>query len=91
MPEVVYTALLTTSAVPSVAPSTSETSFTISATEFHAMIQQHLGLLPPSQTDIPRPSEPKAPVEETTRADVPIQATHEVAIEPSSPPESPAT
>ena len=38
MPEVVYTALLTTSAVPSVAPSTSETSFTISATEFHAMV-----------------------------------------------------
>ena len=53
-------------------------------------IQQHLGLLPPPQTDIPEPSEPIASTEETIRADVPSQATHEAAIEPSSPPESPA-
>ena len=54
-------------------------------------IQQHLGLLPPPQTDIPGPLEPIAPGEETIKADVPSQATHEAAIEPSSPPESPAT
>ncbi|RVW22885.1 hypothetical protein CK203_107866 [Vitis vinifera] len=53
-------------------------------------IQQHIGLLPPPQPDIPRPSEPIAPVEETTpteettRADVPIQRTQEVATDPSS-------
>ena len=41
-------------------------------------IHQHLGLLPPPQTDILGPSEPMAPVEEaipteeTTRADVPV-------------------
>ncbi|RVW18731.1 hypothetical protein CK203_098137 [Vitis vinifera] len=33
---------------------------------------------------------PIASTEETIRADVPSQATHEAAIEPSSPPESPA-
>ena len=59
-------------------------------------IQQHLGLLPPPQTDIPEPSEPITPAEEvipaeeTTRVDVPVQATHEVAIKPSSPSKSPA-
>ena len=35
-------------------------------------VQQHLGLLPPPQPDIPGPSEPIASTEETTRADVPI-------------------
>ncbi|XP_059593058.1 uncharacterized protein LOC132253830 [Vitis vinifera] len=80
--------------VPPAAPPTSEASITISTTEFRAM--QHLGLLPPPQTDIPEPSEPitpaeeSIPAEETTRADVPVQATHEVAIKPSSPSESPA-
>ncbi|RVW94412.1 hypothetical protein CK203_035648 [Vitis vinifera] len=59
-------------------------------------IQQHLGLLPLPQSDIPGPLEPIAPAEEaipaeeTTRVDVPLQATHEVATEPSSPSESPA-
>ena len=53
-------------------------------------IQQHLGLLPPPQPDIPEPSEPIASTEETTRADVPIQSTHEAATKPSSPPETPA-
>ena len=52
-------------------------------------IQQHLGL-PLPHTDIPRPSKPIAPAEETIRADVPPQATHETATEPSSPPENPA-
>ena len=58
-------------------------------------IQQHLGLAPP-QTDIPGPSEPRAPAEEmippteTIIADVPPQATHEAAPEPSCPPEDPA-
>ncbi|RVW27031.1 hypothetical protein CK203_112874 [Vitis vinifera] len=57
-------------------------------------IQQHLGLAPP-QTDIPGPSEPRAPtketipIEETITADVPPQAIHETAPEPSCPPENP--
>ena len=57
-------------------------------------IHQHLGLSPP-QTDIPRPSEPIAlaeetiPTEETITADVPPQATHETAPQPSCPPENP--
>nr|CAN69596.1 hypothetical protein VITISV_026164 [Vitis vinifera] len=77
----------TTPLVPPAEPSTSEASITISTIEFHTMdqhtailckIQQHLGLLPPPQTDIPGPSEPIAPakettpVEKTTRADVPL-------------------
>ncbi|RVW21414.1 hypothetical protein CK203_110722 [Vitis vinifera] len=79
MPEDTSTAPPTTPAIPPVAPSTSEASITISAIEFHVMvqhtailhqIQQHLGLLPPPQPNIPRPSEPIASVEETTRADV---------------------
>ncbi|KAL6342255.1 hypothetical protein AAG906_006878 [Vitis piasezkii] len=105
MPEATSTDPPTTPPVPPVAPLTSEASITISATEFRAMdqhtaiirhIQQHLGLFPPPQTDIPGPSEPKALAEEsilaeeTTRADVPVQATHEAAIRPSSPSESPA-
>ena len=54
-------------------------------------IQQHLGLAPP-QTDIPGPSEPRAPAkemippEETIIVDVTPQATHETALEPSCPP-----
>nr|CAN64582.1 hypothetical protein VITISV_032875 [Vitis vinifera] len=53
-------------------------------------IQQHLGLLPPPQPDIPRPSEPITPVKETilvektTRVDVLIQPTQEATIEASS-------
>ena len=46
-------------------------------------IQQHLGLLPPPQHDIPVPSETTL-AEETTTADVPIQPTQEATIEPSS-------
>ncbi|KAL6348736.1 hypothetical protein AAG906_029764 [Vitis piasezkii] len=55
-------------------------------------IQQHLGLAP-LQIDIPGPSKPRVPVEEmippaeTITADVPPQATHETALEPSCPPE----
>ena len=56
-------------------------------------IQQHLGLLPPPQPDLPGPSEPIASVEETippegtTRGevDVPIQPTQETTIDASSP------
>ncbi|RVW18203.1 hypothetical protein CK203_106152 [Vitis vinifera] len=44
-------------------------------------IQQHLGL-PPPQTDILGPSEPRAPAEETIIADVLPQASHEAATEP---------
>eukprot|EP00261_Vitis_vinifera_P030190 XP_010665042.1 PREDICTED: mucin-7-like [Vitis vinifera] len=100
MPEATSTDPPATPHVPPVAPPTSEASITISAMEFCAMdqhtaiiphIQQHLGLLPPPQTDIPGPSEPITPAKETTRANVPPQATQEATIEPSSPPESPAT
>ena len=52
-------------------------------------IQQHLGL-PPPQTNIPGASEPRALAEETIKVDVPPQATHEAATEPSSSPENPA-
>ncbi|KAL6325888.1 hypothetical protein AAG906_038377 [Vitis piasezkii] len=74
MPEATYTTHPTTCVVPPIAPFTSEASITISAIEFCAM---HLGLLPPPQPNIPRPSEPIAPTEVTTRADVPIQPTQE--------------
>ena len=53
-------------------------------------IQQHLGLLPPPQPDIPGPSEPIAsieetiPAEKTTRVDVLIQPTQEATIQASS-------
>ena len=60
-------------------------------TTIFRQIRQHLGLLPPPQPDIPRPSEPIAPSDKTTRADVPLQPTQETATEPLSPPESPAT
>ncbi|RVW36228.1 Retrovirus-related Pol polyprotein from transposon 17.6 [Vitis vinifera] len=83
MPEATYTTPPTTPADPPAAPSTSEASITISTTEFRAMIQQHLGLLPPPQPDIPVPSE-TTPAEETTRANVPIQPTQEATTEPSS-------
>ena len=55
-----------------------------------------MGFLPPPQTGIPGPSKPIALAEEailaqeTIGADVPAQATHEAAIEPSSPPKNPA-
>ncbi|RVX01221.1 hypothetical protein CK203_036151 [Vitis vinifera] len=88
MPEATYIAPFTTLTVPPDAPSTSEASITISTTEFRTM---HLGLLPPPQPDIPGPSKPIAPVEETTRVDVPIQPTQEATIEASSPPEAPTT
>nr|CAN70235.1 hypothetical protein VITISV_025599 [Vitis vinifera] len=106
MPEATSIAPPTTPVVPLVAPSTYEASITICAIEFRAMdqhtailrqIQQHLGLLPPPQPDIPGPSKPIAPVEETipaeetTRADVSIQATHEATTDPSSPLEAPTT
>ncbi|RVW91130.1 hypothetical protein CK203_039889 [Vitis vinifera] len=72
--------------VPPAAPPTLEDFITYLAQSF---IQQHLGL-PPPQTDIPGPSEPIAPAEETIRANVRPQATHEAATEPSSPLENPA-
>ncbi|RVW68678.1 hypothetical protein CK203_063397 [Vitis vinifera] len=91
MPEATSIDLPATPPVPPAAPPTSEASITIFATEFRAM---HLGLLPPLQTDILGPSESIAPAEkailaeETTRVDVPVQATHEATTEPSSPSES---
>ncbi|RVW41450.1 hypothetical protein CK203_094075 [Vitis vinifera] len=88
MPEATYIAPFTTLTVPPDAPSTSEASITISTIEFCTM---HLGLLPPPQPDIPGPSKPIAPVEETTRVDVPIQPTQEATSEASSPPEAPTT
>ncbi|KAL6318405.1 hypothetical protein AAG906_041167 [Vitis piasezkii] len=102
MPEATSTDPLTTPPVPLAAPSTSEASITISATEFCAMdqhtailhqIQQHLGLLPPPQPDIPRPSEPIAPAEETTPVEettsrCPDLAHSEGSMDPSSPHEA---
>ncbi|RVW20690.1 hypothetical protein CK203_112157 [Vitis vinifera] len=107
MPEATHTTPSTTPIVPPDAPSTSEASITITATEFYAMvhtfqtlttthnalfqkmaamcaqqdqhtailhqIQQHLGLLPPPQLDIPGPSKPIALVEET----IPTEETTE--------------
>ena len=35
-------------------------------------IQQHLGILPPPQPDIPGPSEPIAPAEDATTVEAPI-------------------
>ena len=103
-----------TPTVPPVAPTTSEPSITISASEFcglihtfqtltttHAtlfqqmaemsahqdqqttilrQIQQHLGLLPPPQPDLPTSSEPLAPAEDT----IPVEdtTTTEVQIPP---------
>ncbi|XP_034706214.1 vegetative cell wall protein gp1-like [Vitis riparia] len=81
--------------VPPAIPPSSQDFITISGSEFYGMIQQHLGLAPP-QTDIPGPSELRAPTEETIppvetiTADVPHQATHETTSEPSCPPENPA-
>ncbi|KAL6347375.1 hypothetical protein AAG906_017114 [Vitis piasezkii] len=88
--------------VPPAAPPTSEDFITVSGTEFRAMINLFKTLtathnaLFQQMTDISGPSEPITPAEkvipaqETTRADVPAQATHEAATEPSSPPENPA-
>ena len=64
-----------------------------------SQIQQHLGILPPPEHDMPGPSEPTAPSEEATPAEqtmpheetttaaveTPIQSTQETTIEPSSP------
>ncbi|WKA03531.1 hypothetical protein VitviT2T_021634 [Vitis vinifera] len=88
MPQATTTNPPTTPPVPPAAPPPSQDFITISGSKFHGMIQQHLGLLPP-QTNILGPSEPIAPAEETIMAGVPPQVTHEVAIEPSSPPENP--
>ncbi|RVW81858.1 hypothetical protein CK203_050837 [Vitis vinifera] len=79
--------------IPPVVPPPSQDFITISGSEFCGM--QHLSL-PPPQTDIPGPSEPRDLVEDTILAeetittDVPPQATHETALEPSRPPENPA-
>ncbi|RVW19105.1 hypothetical protein CK203_087626 [Vitis vinifera] len=102
MPEAISTNPPATPSVPLAAPSTSEAFITISATKFRAMIHLFKTLttthnaLFRQMSDIPRPLEPIAPAkeaiptEETTRVDVPPKATHEAAIEPSSPSKSPA-
>ncbi|RVW16001.1 hypothetical protein CK203_101957 [Vitis vinifera] len=63
----------TTPAQSNVAP-TSEPSITISAPKFPALIQQHLGLLPPPQSDIPVSSDSLAPAEVTTPTNNPTLA-----------------
>ena len=50
---------------------------------FH-QIQQHLGILPPPQADIPGPSELVAPAEDATTVEAPIQITQEATRDPSS-------
>ena len=47
-------------------------------------VQQHLGLLPPLQPDIPSPSELVAPTEDATIAEAPIQTRAEATTDPSS-------
>ena len=103
MLETVSAAPHLTPIVPFVAPTISEPSITISASEFHDLvvtlqtlstthaalfqqmvemcsqqtqqtailhqIQQHLGLLPPPQPDLPASSEPLASVEDTIPAE----------------------
>ncbi|RVW19613.1 hypothetical protein CK203_117246 [Vitis vinifera] len=73
-PEAISTAPPTTPIVPPVAPTTSEPSITISASEFRALdqqtailrqIQQHLGLLSPPQPDLPTSSRPLTIAEDT--------------------------
>ena len=64
-------------------------------------IQQHLGLLPPSQPDLPASSEPLTPAEDiippenTTTVEVqipsPQEATTVTPEDASSPPEAPTT
>ncbi|RVW63252.1 hypothetical protein CK203_058626 [Vitis vinifera] len=94
MPQATSTDPPATPPVPPAAPPLSQDFITISGSEFHGMIQQHLGIAPP-QTDIPGPSEPRAPAKETIpigetiTTDVPPQATHKTALEPSCPPENP--
>ena len=70
-----------------------------------SQIQQHLGILPPPEHDMPGPSEPTAPFEEATPAEqtmpheettttevkTPIQSTQETIAEPSSPYDPPTT
>ncbi|KAL6316697.1 hypothetical protein AAG906_019628 [Vitis piasezkii] len=65
---------------------TSKPSITISALKFRALIQQHLGLLPPLQPDIPVYSEPPAPTEVTTPASDPTPAkdTHSRDPDPTT-------
>ncbi|RVW19098.1 hypothetical protein CK203_087679 [Vitis vinifera] len=87
MPQAASTDPPTTPPVPQATPLLSQDFITIFGSDFHGMIQQHLGLAPP-QTDIPGPSEPRAPtketipIEETITADVPPQAIHETAQSP---------
>ena len=47
-------------------------------------IQQHLGILPPPQANIPGPLEPVAPAEHAITAEAPIQTTQEATTNPSS-------
>ncbi|RVW20550.1 hypothetical protein CK203_114269 [Vitis vinifera] len=84
----------TTPPVPPATSSTSEPFMTISAPEFRAMldqhtviphqIQQHLGILPPSSTNILGLSELVAPTEDATTTEALIQTTQEATRDPSS-------
>ncbi|RVW70921.1 hypothetical protein CK203_059983 [Vitis vinifera] len=93
MPEATSTTPLTTPVVPLVAPSTSEVSITISATDFRAMVHlfQTLTTTHNALFRAIAPTDEAIPAKETTRADVPIQPTHEATTDPSFPPETLAT
>ncbi|XP_034689107.1 BRD4-interacting chromatin-remodeling complex-associated protein-like [Vitis riparia] len=129
-PEATSSTLPTTSKAPLIVPATSspspsDSSITISSSEFKVIrarqdqliamqtqhttilrqIQQHLGILPPPEYDMPGPSKPTAPSEvatpaeqtipheETTtvKVETPIQSTQETTAEPSSPHDPPTT
>ncbi|KAL6313018.1 hypothetical protein AAG906_037931 [Vitis piasezkii] len=91
--------------VPPIAPTTSEPSITISALEFRTLdttilrqIQQHLGLLPPSQPDLPTFSTPIGLADDTIPAEVRIPPPQDepptvtaTLEDASSPPEAPTT
>ncbi|XP_010654880.1 uncharacterized protein LOC104880290 [Vitis vinifera] len=87
MPEAVSAAPPMTPTVPSVAPTTSKPSITISALKFRGLIQQHLGLLLPPQPNLPTSSKPLAtakdtiPAEDTTTVEVQIPPPQEATTD----------
>ncbi|KAL6345554.1 hypothetical protein AAG906_017281 [Vitis piasezkii] len=92
-PETTSAAPPTISTIPPVAPTTSEPFM---PSEFRALIQKHLGLLPSPQPELPASSAPIALAEDTTPVEVWIQPPQDEPLtvtatpeDASSPPEAP--